>query len=88
MQKMRTLNDGPRGLSVEVRNGDINSALRKFKKKVQDSGLLQELRDREFYEKPTTKRKREKAQAVSRWKKKVKQQEEQHGIVQHTKKKK
>lgn len=87
MQKMRTLNDGPRGLSVEVRNGDINSALRKFKKKVQDSGLLQELRDREFYEKPTTKRKREKAQAVSRWKKKVKQQEERLGITQQTKKK-
>lgn len=87
MQKMRTLNDGPRGLSVEVRNGDINSALRKFKKKVQDSGLLQELRDREFYEKPTTKRKREKAQAVSRAKKKVKQQEEQRGIVQYTKRK-
>jgi small subunit ribosomal protein S21 len=84
---MRTLNDGPRGLSVEVRNGDINSALRKFKKKVQDSGLLQELRAREFYEKPTTKRKREKAQAVSRWQKKVRQQEEQRGIVQHTKKK-
>jgi small subunit ribosomal protein S21 len=84
---MRTLNDGPRGLSVEVRNGDINSALRKFKKKVQDSGLLQELRDREFYEKPTTKRKREKAQAVSRWKKKVKQQEERLGITQQTKKK-
>ena len=87
MQKMRTLNDGPRGLSVEVRNGDINSALRKFKKKVQDSGLLQELRAREFYEKPTTKRKREKAQAVSRWQKKVKQQEERLGITQQTKKK-
>jgi small subunit ribosomal protein S21 len=87
MQKMRTLNDGPRGLSVEVRNGDINSALRKFKKKVQDSGLLQELRDREFYEKPTTKRKREKAQAISRGKKKVKQQEEQLGIAQPTKRK-
>lgn len=87
MQKMRTLNDGPRGLSVEVRNGDINSALRKFKKKVQDSGLLQELRAREFYEKPTTKRKREKAQAVSRWQKKVRQQEERLGITQQTKRK-
>jgi small subunit ribosomal protein S21 len=84
---MRTLNDGPRGLSVEVRNGDINSALRKFKKKVQDSGLLQELRAREFYEKPTTKRKREKAQAVSRWQKKVRQQEERLGITQQTKRK-
>lgn len=55
------------GLAVEVRNGDVNGALRKFKKKVQDSGILQELRKREFYEKPTTKRKKAKAAARSRW---------------------
>lgn len=68
---MRMLdNDGPKGLSVEVRNGDINYALRKFKKKVQDSGILQELKEREFYEKPTTKRKRAKAAAKARWLKK------------------
>ena len=65
--------DAPRGLSVEVRNGDINYALRKFKKKVQDSGIMQELKEREFYEKPTTKRKRAKAAAKARWKKKMSQ---------------
>lgn len=59
------------GLRVEVRNGDVNGALRKFKKKVQESGILQELRAREFYEKPTTKRKRAKAAARSRWLKKL-----------------
>lgn len=59
------------GLKVEVRNGDVNGALRKFKKKVQESGILQELRAREFYEKPTTKRKRAKAAARSRWLKKL-----------------
>jgi small subunit ribosomal protein S21 len=61
----------PRGLSVEVRNDDVNGALRRFKKKVQDSNLLQDLKDREFYEKPTTARKKAKAAARSRWLKKL-----------------
>ena len=33
------------GLTVEVRNGDFNGALRKFKKKVQDAGIIQEFRE-------------------------------------------
>ena len=49
-----------RGLTVEVRNGDFNFALRKFKKKVAEDGILQELRNREFFEKPSLKRKKEK----------------------------
>lgn len=64
-----------KGLSVEVRNDDINGALRRFKKKVQDSGILQELREREYYEKPTTKRKKAKAAAKARWRKKMVKEE-------------
>jgi small subunit ribosomal protein S21 len=60
----------PQGLSVEVRNNDINFALRKFKKKVQESGLLQELRERTHYVKPSEKRAKAKAAGVARWKKK------------------
>jgi small subunit ribosomal protein S21 len=59
-----------KGISVEVRNGDVNFALRKFKRKVQEAGLMQELREREFYTKPSEKRKRAKAAARSRWLKK------------------
>lgn len=59
------------GLKVEVVNDQVEKALRKFKKKVQESGLLQELREREFYEKPTTARKKAKNQAKRRWQKKV-----------------
>ena len=60
------------GNTVFLREGEyIDSALRKFKKKVQDSGLLQELRDREFYEKPTTERKRKKSAAKARWRKQL-----------------
>ena len=41
-------------------------ALRKFKKACEKAGVVQEVRNREFYEKPTAKRKRKKAEAVSR----------------------
>jgi small subunit ribosomal protein S21 len=46
--------------SVIVRDDNVERALRKFKKKIQESGLLDELRGRETYEKPTTERKRKK----------------------------
>ena len=42
-------------------------ALRKFKKAVERAGILQEVRKREFYEKPTAKRKRKKAEGIARW---------------------
>lgn len=44
----------------EKRPGEsIDSVLRKFKKKVKDEGLMQELKKREYYEKPSeTKKKR------------------------------
>lgn len=59
------------GLSVEVRNNDVNGAIRRFKKIVQDDGILQELRQREFYEKPSMQRKKARAAARSRWMKKL-----------------
>lgn len=65
----------PSGSSVSVKDGEpIERALRRFKKKIQDSGLLQELRDREFYEKPTTERKRKKSAAKNRWRKELAKQ--------------
>ena len=59
------------GKTVIVKDGNVEKALRKFKRKVQDSGLLQELRDRETYEKPTTRRKRKKSAAKNRWRKQL-----------------
>lgn len=58
------------GLTVEVRNNDINYALRKFKKKIQEDGILQELRERQHYVKPSEKRKKAKAAGRARWLKK------------------
>jgi len=62
------------GNTVFVKDDNIEKALRKFKKKVQDSGLLLELRERETYEKPTTRRKRKKGAARNRWQKELARQ--------------
>lgn len=59
------------GRSVLVQDGNVDRALRKFKKKIQSSGLLNDLRDREFYEKPTTTRKRKRSAAKNRWEKQL-----------------
>ena len=55
------------GRKVIVQDGNVDKALRKFKKKISEDGLLIELRERQFYTKPTTKRKIAKAQAIKRW---------------------
>lgn len=45
-----------RGTVVSVKDGQVEKALRKFKKKIQESGKLEELRERMEYTKPTTER--------------------------------
>ena len=59
------------GLRVEVRNDDINGALRRFKKKVQEAGIIQEVRDRQEFVKPSIKRAKAKKAGRARWLKKV-----------------
>jgi len=61
--------------SVKVPDGNVEKALRKFKKKIVESGLLDELRRRETYEKPTTERKRKKGAAQARWRKQLRSQQ-------------
>lgn len=63
------------GRSVLVQDGNVDRALRKFKKKIQASGLLDDLRAREHYVKPTTERKLRAGAARSRWRKKMREQE-------------
>jgi small subunit ribosomal protein S21 len=63
------------GNSVLIPDGNVEKALRKFKKKVQESGLLEDLRARETYEKPTTERKRKKGAAKARWRKQLRSQQ-------------
>ena len=61
------------GRTVEVRDDNVDKALRKLKKKVNNSGVLLEVRERKHYVKPSTKRKLAQGAAKSRWRKKVNQ---------------
>ena len=62
--------------SVRVReNEPFEVALRRFKRTIEKTGLLTELRAREFYEKPTAERKRKKAAAVKRHYKRLRSQQ-------------
>jgi small subunit ribosomal protein S21 len=68
--------DKVKGKLVTLREGEnINQALRRFKKKVDESGLLEDLRNRESYIKPTTRRKKAAASAKARWSKKLREQQ-------------
>ena len=64
-----------KGTTVTVKDGNVEKALRKFKKKIQESGKLEELREREQYEKQTTSRRLAKNKEVRRHKKQVKSDE-------------
>lgn len=69
---MRNNDNKYKGRTVTVKEFEnINQALRRFKKKVEESNILDDVRKNEFYEKPTTERKRKKAAAKARWRKKL-----------------
>lgn len=59
------------GRTVFVQDNNVERALRKFKKQVQAAGVLEELRDRSTYVKPTTARKLRLNAAKNRWRKKL-----------------
>ena len=66
----------PEGLQVFVRDGeDINKALRKLKKKIERAGIMQEIRERQFFMKPSEKRRKAKKAGIARWKKKQRELE-------------
>ena len=44
------------GYTIEVRNNNVEKALRVMKKKMKKEGLFQELKDRQYYQKPSFKR--------------------------------
>lgn len=71
---MRRNNLG-KGTSVEVRDNNVNVALRKLKKKLDESNKLIDVLENQYYTKPTTERKRRKGAARARWLKKLADQQ-------------
>ena len=63
------LNAGRRGIlmsEIKVNNGNIEDALKRFKRQCARNGVLQEVRKREHYEKPSVKRKKKSEAARKR----------------------
>ena len=66
------------GLQVEVYNNNVEKALRIFKKKVKESNLMLELKKKEYYEKPSRKRREKKNLAKLRNKYKLQKTEKNY----------
>ncbi len=61
--------DGKKGLTVEVRNGNVEGAIRLLSRRIKQEGIMRELRARSYYEQPSVKKRRKHAEAISRWRK-------------------
>ncbi|ACI57834.1 small subunit ribosomal protein S21 [Rhizobium leguminosarum] len=68
-------------MQVLVRDNNVDQALRVLKKKMQREGLFREMKERRAYEKPSERRVREKAQAISRQRKAVRKKLQREGLI-------
>ncbi len=59
-------------ITVEVRKGNLEQAMRVLKRKVQKEGLVKEIRQRQYFEKPSEKLRRKKKENIANCKKKAK----------------
>jgi len=59
-------------ITIQVRNGNVEQAMRVLKRKIQKEGLIKELRARQSYEKPSAKKRRKHKEAVATYKKQQK----------------
>jgi small subunit ribosomal protein S21 len=56
-------------VTIQVRNGNVEQAMRVLKKKLQKDGLLRVLKDKQYYEKPSAKKRRKKKEGIANFKK-------------------
>ena len=64
---------------MTVKNGNVDRAMRTLKKKLQKEGLLKELKQRQFFEKPSAKKARKKAEGINRYQRNLKKKMERLG---------
>jgi len=67
-------------VEVSVRDNNVEQALRALKKKLQREGVFREMKLRRHFEKPSQRRKREKAEAVRRHRKLMRKKVERDGF--------
>jgi small subunit ribosomal protein S21 len=73
-------------VQVLVRENNVDQALRVLKKKMQREGVFREMKLRRFYEKPSERTTREKAEAVRRAHKRARKQAIREGLIAAPKK--
>jgi small subunit ribosomal protein S21 len=75
-----TQTDGE-SVQVHVRDNNVDQALKALKKKMQREGIFREMKLRNYYEKPSEKRAREKAEAIRRARKLARKRLQREGVV-------
>jgi small subunit ribosomal protein S21 len=66
-------------ITADVRNGNVEQAMRVLKRKVMKEGLVKELRERQSFEKPSEKKRRKKKENIANVKKNKKKLERTRG---------
>ncbi|WP_341760128.1 30S ribosomal protein S21 [Candidatus Endowatersipora endosymbiont of Watersipora subatra] len=68
-------------MQVVVRDNNVDQALRALKKKLQREGIFREMKLRNFHEKPSEKRVREKTEAIRRTRKLARKRAQREGLI-------
>jgi small subunit ribosomal protein S21 len=68
-------------VQVLVRDNNVDQALKALKKKMQREGIFREMKLRNYYEKPSEKKAREKAEAVRRARKLARKRLQREGLL-------
>jgi len=74
-------------IEIYVRQNNVDQALRALKKKLQNEGVLREMKSRKHYEKPSERRVREKAEAIRRARKLARKRAQIEGLIPSKKRK-
>ncbi|MCY4461148.1 MAG: 30S ribosomal protein S21 [Albidovulum sp.] len=68
-------------MQVQVRDNNVDQALRVLKKKLQREGVFREMKLRQHYEKPSERKAREKAEAIRRARKLARKKAQREGML-------
>jgi small subunit ribosomal protein S21 len=75
---------GTQRVQVQVRDNNVDQALKALKKKMQREGIFREMKLRNYFEKPSEKRVREEAEAVRRARKLARKKAQREGLIAGT----